>query len=131
MPRSPHASYLNPKWGKDLAWMLRIGAIVEHPQLAGQMVIEPVTATVIATAPASMSRKGPASKRQPSSRTRKSKTPAIRPLPCVNLGAVVKRAGSCCPRNNTHTCNAGRGDVRPAIECETCVGYVADSDATD
>lgn len=130
MPRSPHASHLHPKWGKDLAWMRRIGAITERPQPAGQMVIE----TVVEVAPRSLST--PLQQRQPKRqpkqqpRVRKSKPVVLRPLPCINLGAVVARAGSCCPRNNTHTCNAGRGNVKPAIECETCTtGYVPDTDS--
>jgi len=129
MPRSPHASHLHPKWGKDLAWMRRIGAITEEPQPAGQMVIEPAAKDFVAEL---LHEQKP--KRQQASRTRKpkpkSKPVVLRPLPCVNLGPVVARAGSCCPRNNTHTCNAGRGSVKPAIECETCTtGYIPDTDS--
>ncbi|MBA4191830.1 MAG: hypothetical protein C0467_27945 [Planctomycetaceae bacterium] len=53
-------------------------------------------------------------------------TPAVfRELPCENLGAVVRRAGSCCPRKNTHVCKAGYGEVKPSENCETCDRYVA------
>lgn len=124
MPRSPHSSYLHPKWGVDPTWTRLAGgggAIENHS--GGQMLLldgEPAPAVVAAPATA----KRTAVRTATTKRT--AKPAAIHPLACISLGVIVERAGSCCPRNNWHTCNAGQGDrVQPATTCETCAAYVA------
>lgn len=52
-----------------------------------------------------------------------------RPVPCVHLGVLVERAPCVCPRKDTRRCDAGRGDVTQARECELCPGYEADCDS--
>lgn len=48
-----------------------------------------------------------------------------RPLPCLHLGPLVKRAG-CCGSTDYHQCEAGRGEVRSGQECQGCDEYEAD-----
>jgi hypothetical protein len=51
---------------------------------------------------------------------------ARRPLPCVYLGPVTERAGCLCPRRDRRRCDRGHGDVRQAVECESCPDYEPD-----
>jgi hypothetical protein len=56
---------------------------------------------------------------------------ARRILPCIHLGALVKRAQCICPRKDTRRCDEGHGDVRQAFECEACADYEADGEAAE
>jgi hypothetical protein len=129
--RSPHASHLNPRWGKDQEWMVAIGA-APPPTVGsgGQMVIEPSSPVVEEAqemVPPSPGKEKVVEARPPASRA-SSKTPeVIRALPCIDLGRLVKRAGCrACPRDDEHECNQGHGIVTQNGLCETCGGYVAD-----
>ncbi|WP_439624054.1 hypothetical protein [Gemmata sp.] len=120
MPRSPHASHLNPRWGTDPHWTERAGGPAAAVALSGgQVVIEASAAT--ASAAASLGQEQGRGDTKPD---------ALRPLPCVHLGRVVKRVGcKTCRRDDTRVCDAGRGNVCQAVECEACSQYEPD-DAT-
>lgn len=133
MPRSPHASHLNPRWGVDPHWTERAGGPVAAVALSGgQVVIAPAAPAVSPETPPATTAAEPAGgPPEPAAGEPAAGKPAagLRSLPCVHLGRVVKRAGcKTCRRDDTHACDAGEGNVRPSVECETCVKYAADTD---
>lgn len=95
MPRSPHSSHLNPRWGVDPQWTAAVGGTAPAPPPPAPPAPQPAV---------------------------------LRPLPCVHLGRVVKRAGCrTCRRDDARTCDAGRGTVRQSAECEACPQYEPDA----
>lgn len=113
MSRSPHASYLNPKWGVDINWMLSIG-VTESVHSGGQLLIEEHTPTI----------------KEPEPQQLKSKPATVvvrRSLPCINLGSRVEKGCSSCWRKSFHNCELLETTCRPAVECQTCSNYVADT----
>ncbi len=57
--------------------------------------------------------------------------PEPRNAPCVSLGLIVSPRSNPCWKLAAHECDAGRGQCRPGVECQTCTGYVADDPHAD
>lgn len=49
-----------------------------------------------------------------------------RPLPCVFLGQLVKKARCECPRKDIRVCDKGYGWVQQVGACEICESYEVD-----
>jgi hypothetical protein len=54
-------------------------------------------------------------------------TSTRRSLSCINLGSRVDNGCKSCWKNQYHNCNIMDTKCRPAVECQQCPNYVADS----